>query len=355
MSPADAVKASAPGPETAAMRDAYLELLALSLSDLAGAGTITAGKHDAVPGEPPSIFCRPMPAEHLDARIGGLDWPMNGLSMVGLDRLRDLRSLVEQLVADGIEGDLIEAGAWRGGATMMMRATLDSLGDERTVWVADSFNGFPEPGRIAGGPEDRIDLRGIDFLSVPIEQVAGNFRKFGLADRVRLVQGFFEDTMDSLRGGKWALVRLDGDTYDATRACLDALYPGLAVGGHVIIDDYQMVEECREAVADFRTEHSIDDEIVKIDQVGVRWRRGSEAGPPPSAEPVTIGVDVADVPDADFAVPNVTTLGETGARLELETARERLADAEKRLADTLAKQPLKRILKKAGSKMRSKK
>ncbi|MEJ0068602.1 MAG: TylF/MycF/NovP-related O-methyltransferase [Pseudomonadota bacterium] len=43
-------------------------------------------------------------------------------------------------------GDLIETGVWRGGATIFMRAILKALGvTDRTVWVADSFEGLPEP------------------------------------------------------------------------------------------------------------------------------------------------------------------------------------------------------------------
>ena len=54
--------------------------------------------------------------------------------MIGLRRLDDLQACVESVVADGVEGDLIEAGVWRGGASILMRATLDTLGAEgRTV------------------------------------------------------------------------------------------------------------------------------------------------------------------------------------------------------------------------------
>ena len=43
-------------------------------------------------------------------------------------------------------GDLIETGVWRGGATIFMRAMLKARGvTDRTVWVADSFEGLPEP------------------------------------------------------------------------------------------------------------------------------------------------------------------------------------------------------------------
>ena len=61
-------------------------------------------------------------------------------------------------------------------------------------------------------------------------------------------------------------MRLDGDTYEATRAALDALYPGLAAGGYLIVDDYgATAEECRRAVDEFRAEHGIAEPLEQVD------------------------------------------------------------------------------------------
>src|ERR1041384_106871 len=47
---------------------------------------------------------------------------------------------VPRVVADGVPGDLLEAGVWRGGVAMFMRAALLEMGvSDRNVWVADSF------------------------------------------------------------------------------------------------------------------------------------------------------------------------------------------------------------------------
>ncbi len=354
MSAAPEPVAARPSPDTEAIRDAYLSLLGLCLCDLAGAGTISAGQNklDGKSGE--EIFSTPLPAERQVARYTGMDWPMNGLSMVGLSRLKDLQSLVEQIVADGIAGDVIEAGAWRGGASIMMRATLDSLGDDRQVYVADSFAGFPEPGRIEGGPEDRLDLRGIDFLSVPEDQVAANFRKFGLTDNVHFVKGFFEDTMATLQGGNWALIRLDGDTYDATRVCLDTLYSGLAVGGHIVIDDYLMIAELREAVDDFREEHGITDEITKIDWNSVRWQR-SESGPRSEPGSVAGGVALSEIEARNPRLPDAPSLGEIEARTQLGEIKAQIAELEAELEELRnSRKPLGRLMKSIRSKTRRK-
>jgi hypothetical protein len=44
----------------------------------------------------------------------GLDWPTTALTMVGRRRLRNFRTLIEQVVRDDVPGDIIEAGVWRG-------------------------------------------------------------------------------------------------------------------------------------------------------------------------------------------------------------------------------------------------
>ena len=262
------------------MRVAYLELLKLCLCDLAGARTLAVGRTGDTRRTESPVMCWELSAEDLALRTMGGDWPFGGLTMVGLSRLDDLEACIESVVRDGVEGDFIEAGAWRGGASILARATLDSLGaDERTVWVADSFQGLPPPDPEAF-PEDReLDLSGVDFLAVPVEEVRTYFQRFGCGDGVEFVEGFFDETLPGLRGRRWAVVRLDGDTYEATWVGLESLYPGLSAGGYVIIDDYGLIDECRQAVEDYRREHGITDPIEEVDWAAVRWRREDAPAP----------------------------------------------------------------------------
>jgi O-methyltransferase/8-demethyl-8-(2,3-dimethoxy-alpha-L-rhamnosyl)tetracenomycin-C 4'-O-methyltransferase len=70
----------------------------------------------------------------------------------------------------------------------------------------------------------------------------------------------------------WSVVRLDGDLYESTMDALTNLYPGLSVGGFLIVDDYGH-GPCRQAVTDFRDAHGIDEPIEPIDWLGAFWRR----------------------------------------------------------------------------------
>lgn len=109
-------------------------------------------------------------------RAEGRDWPSNAETMIGLDRLDNLEFCIRSVVEDEIPGDLIEAGAWRGGATIFMRAALDVYGDqEKNVWVADSFEGLPKPD-VENFPADTGDkLWMYDELAVSVDQVKANF------------------------------------------------------------------------------------------------------------------------------------------------------------------------------------
>jgi O-methyltransferase len=276
LSGAREIRAKGPGSDAEQLRVAYLELLKLALCDLTGVGTESVTM--TIDGE--GLMSHESTPEELEYRATGRHWPRRGLTMVGLARLDDLQRCVESVVADGVEGDLIEAGVWRGGASMLMRATLDTLDQaHRLVWAADSFSGFPGPAAEASPPRGRRDLSHFDFLAVPLGEVRANFARFGLDRGVRFVPGIFEQTMPKLRGGRWSVIRLDGDTYDATRTTLESLYPDLSAGGFLIVDDYELLPECRRAVDEYRAERGITEPIESVDWTCVRWRRESAPAP----------------------------------------------------------------------------
>jgi hypothetical protein len=195
--------------------------------------------------------------------------------MIGLKRLANLRMCVETILDDGVPGDLIETGVWRGGATIFMRAILKAREvTDRLVWVADSFAGLPAPDLTRYPSDEGITLHQFPQLAVPLERVQDNFRRYGLLDdQVRFLKGWFRDTLPTAPIDRLAILRLDGDLYESTIQALESLYQKLSVGGFVIVDDYGNVAACRQAVHDFRTEHGITDPIQPIDWGGVFWRR----------------------------------------------------------------------------------
>jgi hypothetical protein len=217
------------------------------------------------------------PAFDPAKRHRGLDWPLRAHSMIGKMRMDNLRAAVEHVVRANIPGDLIETGAWRGGACIFMRAILKAHGiTDRIVWVADSFQGLPrpDPGKYPADAGDRHHT--FVQLAVPLEEVKGNFAKYGLLDeQVRFLAGWFKDTLRAAPIQQLAILRLDGDIYESTMDALQALYAKVSPGGVVIVDDYGAVPACREAIHDFRDAKRIPDPIQPIDGLGVYWIKSS--------------------------------------------------------------------------------
>jgi len=248
--------------------DAYLEHLKRALT-----GTLAA---EAPDHDDPDVarFIRGFIAHYVRG---------DAVTMLPAARLDNIRSCVERALSEGVAGDLIECGAWRGGATIFMRALLKARGaPERRVWVADSFQGLPEPDgerfpREAAAHQSRTMVEVYRRFAVPLEEVKANFARFGLLDEgVRFLPGWFEETLPAAPIEELALLRIDGDYYASTRQALESLYPKVSAGGYVIVDDYgeDAWTHCRRAVDEFRREAGIADELVAVDSKCVFWRRG---------------------------------------------------------------------------------
>jgi len=210
-------------------------------------------------------------------RAVGRDWPPHAETMVGLARLANVRELTQAALADGVPGDLVETGVWRGGTAIYMRAVLAAAGDTgRTVVACDSFAGLPEADAERFPMDGPLRLHEHTALAVGLDRVRANFARYGLLDdQVRFVPGWFRDTLPKLaiELDSIAVLRLDGDMYESTIDALTHLEPLVAPGGFVIVDDYGGIEACRQAVTDHRAAHDITAEIHEVDWTAVWWRK----------------------------------------------------------------------------------
>ena len=203
-------------------------------------------------------------------REEGIGWPKKAYSMIGRRRMANIRDCVETLIRENIAGDLAECGVWRGGASIFMRAILKEYGQPRTVFVCDSFQGFPKPVH----PLDP-DWTVFPELAVSQDEVKTNFNEFGLLDdQVIFLKGWFRDTLPGPIE-KLALLRLDGDLYESTMDCLTALYPKCSSGGYVIVDDYYgaATPMCKQAVDDYREQAGITVPLTQVDWCACYWRK----------------------------------------------------------------------------------
>ena len=206
---------------------------------------------------------------------GSTPFPGRAHTMIGLKRLDNLQYCIEDVLANNIPGDFLEAGVWRGGACIFMRAMLKAHGSQnRTVWVADSFQGVPAPNPKKYPLDAGWWFHWFDEVAISLEQVKSNFSRYGLLDQqVQFLEGWFRDSLPDAPVRQIAILRADGDLYESTMDILTNLYPKVSIGGYVIIDDYNMVPACQQAVDDFRRDNGIKDELMKMDTDEFYWKR----------------------------------------------------------------------------------
>lgn len=209
------------------------------------------------------------------ARLVGRDWPAMAHTMIGLARLENIHQCCETIIREKIRGDFLEAGVWRGGACIFMRAILQAHQiKDRTIWAADSFEGLPPPNPELYPQDVGLNLHQFPQLAVSLDQVKSYFARYGLLDdQVKFLKGWFRDTLPTAPVEQLALLRVDGDMYESTTDVLKHLYPKVVAGGFIIIDDYLDIPACSQAVEDYRHAHQITETIIPIDWTGVYWRK----------------------------------------------------------------------------------
>ena len=147
---------------------------------------------------------------------------------------------------------------------MAAARTLKALGDtSRRLVLYDTFEGMSEPtdrDRTLGGVPAQQILAGEAPRSgywcyASLEDVQANLRSTGYPeDKLAFVRGRVEDTIPAQIPERIALLRLDTDWYESTRHEMHHLYPRLATGGVLIIDDYGHWEGARRAVDEYLSE-----------------------------------------------------------------------------------------------------
>lgn len=210
----------------------------------------------------------------------GDDWCEYCFTMAGGARVQNVRDLVERTVNEGIPGDFLEAGTWRGGNSIMARVVqrLMGQGEKRKTYVCDSFSGLPPSSQKKDGDFWSKE----QFLQVSQSEVEDNFRSFKALDsNVHFRKGYFVNTLPLVRqeltkqGRNIAVLRGDGDMYESYMDILYNLYDLVPVGGYFICDDCPGIAPAQQAIDDFRQQNGITDKIDNVDgsSLGTFWKK----------------------------------------------------------------------------------
>jgi len=220
---------------------------------------------------------RPLPPDVDDDARAVLETVLP-FTMTSPERILALRDAVRHVCRHEIPGDIVECGVWRGGSMMAAALTLLECGARRRLHLFDTFAGMPPPAAVDRDfsgvlAAERLaaedPLAGHTWCHSPLADVRANLLSTGYpAERVRFVAGRVEETLPGEAPEQIAILRLDTDWYESTRHELEHLYPRLAVGGVLIIDDYGHWQGARRAVDEYLAATGARLFLTRIDYTG---------------------------------------------------------------------------------------
>ena len=149
-----------------------------------------------------------------------------------------LISLLQQVLAKNIEGDVVELGCYKGDTSILFQRELQKA--DKTLWLYDSFAGLPEKTR-----EDS-SAAGDQFKSgelfVTKREVIEKFKRQNLP-LPKIKKAFFED-LDPTKDlpEKICFAFLDGDLYTSIKTSLSLIESKMQPGSIIVVHDYNNPE-----------------------------------------------------------------------------------------------------------------
>ena len=133
---------------------------------------------------------------------------------------------------DCIDGEILELGTYKGVTSILFAKFLDIIKSNKKIHTFDTFEGMPYNDKFSTAK----NVKG-SFGDTSYEFVKSQYKKYGVADRIVIHKGLFENTLESLKNNKFSFVLLDCDVYDALKFCLPFINKRL--NGVVVFDDYE--------------------------------------------------------------------------------------------------------------------
>lgn len=198
------------------------------------------------------------------------------------ERMIALINSIQYVVKNQIPGDIVECGVWKGGSMMLAAKILLALNKtDYDLYLFDTFEGTTKPSKYdldyLGNPMLEIwnkEFEGKKKLPssadyVSLDKVKKNLFSTGYPkEKLHFIQGNVMDTIPKNAPEKISVLRLDTDWYESTKHELNNLFPRLASGGILIIDDYGHFQGSKKAVDEYFEENKISSFLFRIDYTG---------------------------------------------------------------------------------------
>lgn len=165
-----------------------------------------------------------------------------------------------------IKGCVVECGVWRGG---MIAAIAQTFGNDRNYHLFDSFEGLPDAKPVDGSAaiewqKNTNSETYFDNCSAEMKWATAAMEK-SKSTHFTIHKGWFNQTLPAFTTDEQiAVLRLDGDWYESTMDCLVNLYPKVAQGGIIVIDDYYLWDGCSKAVHDYLSSNKLSSRISQF-------------------------------------------------------------------------------------------
>ena len=164
-------------------------------------------------------------------------------------------------VTKDIDGQVAECGVFQGHSLLPIGLYLKQENSLKKIYGFDSFEGFNEEVKIdidLGGDNSSQKKIG-GFNSTSFNYVENLIKGFKLSDKIKIFQGYFEETLSNVQEKKFSFVHLDCDLYSPYKGCLEFFYPRISRGGIILIDEYNDPSwpGCNKAVDEFIQTNSI--------------------------------------------------------------------------------------------------
>jgi hypothetical protein len=200
-------------------------------------------------------------------------------TMTSVERLWSTLISARYVARNAIEGAFVECGVWRGGQSALAATVFLKENALRDLWLFDTFAGMTAPTELdvnLFGQSSRETYErsrkgdASQWCYASLDEVRETMRKTGYpSDKVHFVKGPVEST---LRGENLpdpiAVLRLDTDWYESTRDEMEILYPRLASGGVLMIDDYGHFAGARRAVDEYFAARNVTPLLQPMDYSG---------------------------------------------------------------------------------------
>jgi len=167
-----------------------------------------------------------------------------------------------------LPGEVIECGVFKGASLIRFATYREILESQfsRKIIGFDAFGKFPDNVSMATDREFIKNFEtdaGNGISKEELENILEN-KKF---QNIYLIKGYIPDSFreyfDKNPATQIALLHIDVDVYEATKACLDYLYEKVVKGGIIVFDDYGQVDGATKAINEFLKSIGKNDNIIK--------------------------------------------------------------------------------------------